>query len=73
MESVNHKRVSLAIPNFIKRSNDIRISGMKTELVSICISFIYFLCNIRLIIFLVVNSDTVCLINDVHLNNCEFA
>lgn len=72
MESVNHKRVSLAIPNFIKRSNDIRISGMKTE-DRRQNSSKHFLCNIRLIIFLVVNSDTVCLINDVHLNNCEFA
>lgn len=62
----------LVIYNFIKRSNDIWISGMKIELVIICILFIYLLCNIRLIIFFVVNLDILCLINDVYLNNCEF-
>lgn len=46
MELVNYiKRVLLVIYNFIKRSNDIWISGVKIELVSICILFI-FLCVI---------------------------
>lgn len=74
MDSVNYKECHWQFTIKKKKgSNEIRTSGMKTELVIICILFIYFLCNIRLIIFLVVNSDTVCLINDVHLNNCEFA